>query len=139
MAVAPMGDRLSQFKPMDIEARILELIEAPWQTVKAAAEAVGVQKGDGSWNDMADEIAQAEAALSATEEKENPAPETDPEPETEAETLPTPTVKTATKNDYSNSLWAKAGIDYCSNCGQKRARHENGTDVICCDNPQWQY
>lgn len=140
MAVALRGDRLSFFKPMDIDARIEELIDAPWQTVKAAAEAVGVQKGDGSWNDMADEIAQAEAALLATEEGEEPTPEAEPEPEpeTEAETLPAPTPKVVTKNDHSQSYWAKLGIDYCSNCGEKRAKHSDGSDVICCSNPQWQ-
>lgn len=114
-------------KEMNINERIEELIDAPWQVVKAAAESVNVEKTSGaSWNDMAEEIASAEMALIAAPTEEKP-----------AEDLP----KTSEKEVSSPSpicFWKKAGIEYCLNCGQKKIRHADGSVVVCCNNPKWQ-
>jgi hypothetical protein len=141
----------------ELTARIEELIEANWRTVKAAAESVGITEkpADSSWNDIADDIAISEFKRDGKAIYQDNEPEiVEPEPVegaiavgseapsspvispdlTIAESLPSPvTLVPEVRGSYPTEWYKSSGIPSCEVCGERYLSDLHGAP-LCPEN-----
>ncbi len=113
---------------MDLEKRIEELKALNWQGIKAAAEAIGLEKSDGvAWADFAEQIALAEAA------KVEPAPASQsPEDLTAACVISSsqcPSSSVEIKGTYPTEFYKNLGFPVCGTCGAPYQHDATGNPV----------